>query len=265
MAGGNTDFTPRLARAPRTPRRPSPRPGVQNLDANLISAVLTTSAVLPGLRPGGAVINVGSIGAEYASTSYGAAEIRAGGVDSGPVRRSGPQGPDRQRDLTGVHGLDRLLPRPGLPSSGRPALIGATHNGRAGRPEDVAETAYFLASDGYMWHITGQTLHVNGGAHTTRTDSRRERRGRGHHPQDDVDADQAGAADRLAARPAVVRRSPGGRRTWPGRAGSGSTTRRAQVGIEFMVVTDGPPTGRRATMVPLTYRAAALPERGTAR
>ncbi len=46
-------------------------------------------------------------------------------------------------------------------------MIGATHNGRAGRPEDVAETAYFLASDGAR-HITGQTLHVNGGAHTTR-------------------------------------------------------------------------------------------------
>jgi 3-oxoacyl-[acyl-carrier protein] reductase len=47
------------------------------------------------------------------------------------------------------------------------ALIGATHDGRAGRPDDVAETAYFLASDGAR-HITGQNLHVNGGAHTTR-------------------------------------------------------------------------------------------------
>ncbi len=46
-------------------------------------------------------------------------------------------------------------------------LIGATHNGRAGQPRDIAETAYFLASDGAR-HITGQTLHVNGGAHTTR-------------------------------------------------------------------------------------------------
>jgi 3-oxoacyl-[acyl-carrier protein] reductase len=47
------------------------------------------------------------------------------------------------------------------------ALIGATHDGRAGRPGDIAETAYFLASEGAR-HITGQTLHVNGGAHTTR-------------------------------------------------------------------------------------------------
>jgi 3-oxoacyl-[acyl-carrier protein] reductase len=47
------------------------------------------------------------------------------------------------------------------------ALIAATHDRRAGQPGDIAETAYFLASDGAR-HITGQTLHVNGGAHTTR-------------------------------------------------------------------------------------------------
>jgi NAD(P)-dependent dehydrogenase (short-subunit alcohol dehydrogenase family) len=37
----------------------------------------------------------------------------------------------------------------------------------AGEPADIAETAYFLASPGAR-HITGQTVHVNGGAHTTR-------------------------------------------------------------------------------------------------
>jgi 3-oxoacyl-[acyl-carrier protein] reductase len=49
----------------------------------------------------------------------------------------------------------------------RTALIAATHDGRPGQPGDVAETAWFLASPGAR-HITGQVLHVNGGAHTTR-------------------------------------------------------------------------------------------------
>lgn len=31
----------------------------------------------------------------------------------------------------------------------------------------IRSAAYFLASDGAR-HITGQVLHVNGGAHTTR-------------------------------------------------------------------------------------------------
>jgi 3-oxoacyl-[acyl-carrier protein] reductase len=47
------------------------------------------------------------------------------------------------------------------------ALFGAKHDGRAGRADDVAATAYFLASDGAR-HIPGQVPHVNGGAHTTR-------------------------------------------------------------------------------------------------
>ena len=34
-------------------------------------------------------------------------------------------------------------------------------------PDDIAETAFFLASPGAR-HITAQTLHVNGGASTTR-------------------------------------------------------------------------------------------------
>jgi 3-oxoacyl-[acyl-carrier protein] reductase len=120
MAGGNTDFTrpagqqKDLAQVAAAWRA--------NLDANLLSAVLTTTAVLGRFRPGGSIINVGSIGAEYASTSYGAAKA---------------------------------------------ALAAATHDGRAGHPSDIAETAYFLASAGAR-HITGQIPHVNGGAHTTR-------------------------------------------------------------------------------------------------
>ncbi|GAB7030186.1 hypothetical protein JCM4914_16470 [Streptomyces platensis subsp. malvinus] len=47
------------------------------------------------------------------------------------------------------------------------ALVAETHNKRPGTVEDIAETAYFLASPGAR-HITGQTLHVNGGAFTTR-------------------------------------------------------------------------------------------------
>lgn len=49
----------------------------------------------------------------------------------------------------------------------RERLIAAISTGRAGRPRDVAATALFLASPGAR-HITGQTIHVNGGRHTTR-------------------------------------------------------------------------------------------------
>jgi len=45
--------------------------------------------------------------------------------------------------------------------------MAATHVKRPGRPGEIAEAAHFLASPGAR-QITGQTIHVNGGAFTTR-------------------------------------------------------------------------------------------------
>jgi 3-oxoacyl-[acyl-carrier protein] reductase len=166
MAGGNTDFT-----------RTSPEPDGgdlgevlaawrANLDANLISAVLTTTAVFGKLRQGGTIINVGSIGAEYASTSYGAAKAALAAWTAGLSQEAGPRGLTANVISPGyIAGTDFFRGR--LTEQRRAALIARTHNGRAGEPGDIAETAYFLASPGAR-HITGQTLHVNGGAHTTR-------------------------------------------------------------------------------------------------
>ena len=164
MAGGNTDFTrpdgqsADLAEVAAAWRA--------NLDANLLSAVLTTTAVLPKLRAGGSIINVGSIGAEYASTSYGAAKAAVAAWTAGLSAEVGPRGLTANVISPGyIAGTGFFGDR--LTEQRRERLIGATHDGRAGRPEDIAETAYFLASAGAR-HITGQILHVNGGAHTTR-------------------------------------------------------------------------------------------------
>jgi 3-oxoacyl-[acyl-carrier protein] reductase len=164
MAGGNTDFL-------RAGDQPDDLGEVAaawraNLDANLISAVLTTTAVLGKLRAGGSIINVGSIGAEYASTSYGAAKAALAAWTAGLSAEVGPRGLTANVISPGyIAGTGFFRGR--LTDERRARLVAATHDGRAGQPEDVAETAYFLASDGAR-HITGQILHVNGGAHTTR-------------------------------------------------------------------------------------------------
>jgi 3-oxoacyl-[acyl-carrier protein] reductase len=164
MAGGNTDFT-------RTPGQEGDLADVAaawraNLDANLLSAVLTTTAVLGRLRAGGSIINVGSIGAEYASTSYGAAKAALAAWTAGLSAEVGPRGLTANVISPGyIEGTGFFHGR--LTEQRLTALIGATHDGRAGQPGDIAETAWFLASAGAR-HITGQTLHVNGGAHTTR-------------------------------------------------------------------------------------------------
>lgn len=164
MAGGNTDFT--RPGAPDGDLGQVAEAWRANFDANVISAVLTTTAVLGKLRAGGSVINVGSIGAEYASTSYGAAKAALAAWTAGLSANVGPQGVTANLIAPGyIAGTDFFHGR--LTGQRRAALISATHDGRAGEPGDVAEAALFLASAGAR-HITGQTLHVNGGAHTTR-------------------------------------------------------------------------------------------------
>jgi 3-oxoacyl-[acyl-carrier protein] reductase len=155
MAGGNTDFTATatasavgIGTQPDGPLAKLERVAAAwraNLDANLLSAVLTTTAVLGKLRAGGSIINVGSIGL---SAEVGTRGLTANVISPGYIAET-----DFFRGRLTEERKDRL--------------IKATHDGRAGRPGDIAETAYFLASDGAR-HITGQTLHVNGGAHTTR-------------------------------------------------------------------------------------------------
>jgi len=173
MAGGNTDFTAAATAASGGPvaELAAELAAVAaawhaNLDANLLSAVLTTTAVLGRLRPGGSIINVGSIGAEYASSSYGAAKAALAAWTAGLSAEVGPRGLTANVISPGyIAETDFFQGR--LTDARKATLIKATHDGRAGQPGDIAETAYFLASDGAR-HITGQTLHVNGGAHTTR-------------------------------------------------------------------------------------------------
>ncbi|MCC3314446.1 SDR family NAD(P)-dependent oxidoreductase [Nocardia africana] len=164
MAGGNTDLG-------RSGGHPASLDEVAaawraNLDANLLSAVLTTTAVLDKLRPGGSIITIGSIGAEYAASSYGAAKAALAAWTAGLSSTVGARGLTANAVAPGYIAETGFF-RGELSEQRRTALIDATHNGRAGRPSDVAETVYFLASAGAR-HITGQTLHVNGGAHTTR-------------------------------------------------------------------------------------------------
>jgi 3-oxoacyl-[acyl-carrier protein] reductase len=170
MAGGNTDFTATATAAgPGEPVAELERVAAAwhaNLDANLLSAVLTTTAVLGKLRAGGSIVNVGSIGAEYASTSYGAAKAALAAWTAGLSAEVGARGLTANVISPGYIAETDFF-RGRLTEERKAALVKATHDGRAGRPGDIAETAYFLASDGAR-HITGQTLHVNGGAHTTR-------------------------------------------------------------------------------------------------
>ncbi|MBF6174992.1 SDR family NAD(P)-dependent oxidoreductase [Nocardia blacklockiae] len=162
MAGGNADFAgPEPESLAETARR-----WHDNLAANLLSAVLTTTALRDRLRSGGSVINIGSIGAEYAGNSYGAAKAALAAWSAGLSAQLGPAGVTVNAVAPGyIEDTDFFQGR--LTGERLSQLVAATHDKRPGRPAEVAALVEFLASP-QARHLTGQTIHLNGGAYTTR-------------------------------------------------------------------------------------------------
>jgi 3-oxoacyl-[acyl-carrier protein] reductase len=134
-----------------------------NINANLLSAVLVTSALRDRLSAGGAVISLSSIAAHRGGAgSYAAAKAAVEAWNLTLAQDVGADGITANVVAPGYTEGTEFF-RGGMTDQRRSALIGQTANGRAGTAEDIAATVLFLASPGAS-HITGQTIHVNGGA-----------------------------------------------------------------------------------------------------
>ncbi|CAM5460265.1 3-oxoacyl-ACP reductase [Streptomyces spiroverticillatus] len=137
-----------------------------NLEANLISAALTTKALESRLSAGGSVVQIGSIAADQASGSYGAAKAGLANWNLNVAAELGPRGITANVVSPGYI-ADTEFFRDRLSDERRSALVEATATGRAGVPSDIVGAVAFLASSAAR-HITGQVLNVNGGARSTR-------------------------------------------------------------------------------------------------
>ncbi|WP_194837238.1 SDR family NAD(P)-dependent oxidoreductase [Nocardia sp. XZ_19_369] len=161
-AGGNTDFdlnAPADLRSLAAAWR-------ANLDANLISAVLMTSALRDRLTNPGAVVNIGSIAADKGAGAYGAAKAGLASWNTQLSAELGPLGITANVVSPGYIS-DTEFFRDKLTDERRASLIAATHTRRPGVPDDIAAAVHYLASPAAR-QVTGQVLAVNGGERTTR-------------------------------------------------------------------------------------------------
>ncbi|MFI0738990.1 SDR family NAD(P)-dependent oxidoreductase [Streptomyces sp. NPDC021100] len=138
----------------------------ENLAQNLLTAVLTTASVRDKFTGGGSVVSIGSIGAERRGGAYGAAKAALAAWNASLSAELAPQGVTCNVIAAGYVAGTNFF-HGGLSEERERALVEETHVKRPGTVEDIARTAHFLASPGAR-HITGQTIHVNGGAFTTR-------------------------------------------------------------------------------------------------
>jgi 3-oxoacyl-[acyl-carrier protein] reductase len=162
-AGGNTDFVQpessdelvALAAAYRA-----------NFAANVLSAALMTAALGPRLADDGRIVTIGSIAARTGAGSYGAAKAAVEAWTASVAADFGPRGITANVVSPGYTGGTEFF-RGRMTDERRTRLIAATATKRAGAPQDVAALVTFLASPA-AGHITGQVVHVNGGAYLGR-------------------------------------------------------------------------------------------------
>ncbi|NRQ38061.1 SDR family oxidoreductase [Nonomuraea sp. NN258] len=162
-AGGNTN----LERRPSDDLMDVAEAWWANINANLLSAVLVTTALVPRMGKGGRIVSLGSIAARgTGSGSYGAAKAAIESWTADLAAELGPKGITANVVSPGLV-VDTEFFRGRLTDEGIKARVDNTRNGRPGTPADVADTVLFLASAGAR-HVTGQVLHLNGGAYLGR-------------------------------------------------------------------------------------------------
>lgn len=153
------------------------RPGPQGLSqvaelldetmaSNVRSAALMTAGLEPHLADGGSVVLFGSIAAERGVGYYGPAKAAVSSLAVGLAGRLGTRGITVNCIAPGYIAETEFF-RGRITDERVQQLRDQTLNGRTGGLADVVATVRFLLSAGAR-HLTGQTLHLDGGAHPTR-------------------------------------------------------------------------------------------------
>ncbi|MFE9426124.1 SDR family NAD(P)-dependent oxidoreductase [Kitasatospora sp. NPDC006697] len=160
-AGGNRDRT--SPSAPEAGLAGVAAAWQANLDANVLTAVLLTTALRDRLNPGGRVINFSSIAAHRGgSGSYGAAKAAVENWNLTLAQEVGPEGITANVIAPGYISETEFFGPEGISPERLAWNVGQTVNKRHGVPADIVATTLFLASP-EAGHLTAQVFHLDGG------------------------------------------------------------------------------------------------------
>ncbi|MBD2867635.1 SDR family oxidoreductase [Paenibacillus arenilitoris] len=136
------------------------------VDVNLKAPLFVIQQALPRLRDGGRIINLSSLVTQAAYPNLLGYSIAKGAVNTLTLALAKQLG---ERNITvnaimpGIVDTEMNAPMKQDPAAERFAA-GLSVFGRWGQPEDIADTAAFLASPDSCW-ITGQLINASGGSH----------------------------------------------------------------------------------------------------
>lgn len=133
----------------------------RNFDANVLTAVLLTEALLPHLRrPGGRIVQLSSI-ASLRGGSYGGS--RAGSTRTYDLaQRLGSEGITVNAVAPGFVGDTEFFGDRATPEFVA-SRVAQSLTGQPGHPSEIAAAIRYVASPEAAY-LTGQLLHINGGA-----------------------------------------------------------------------------------------------------
>lgn len=135
----------------------------ETLSGNLVGTFLMVHALGPRLRrPGGRIINFSSVAAfRGGGDMYSAAKAGVVGLTYSLAGSLGPEGITVNAVSPGVVlGTEFFGDR--MTDERRVRTVAQVPVGRPGRPEDIAEAVFYLASSRASY-VNGEVLHVNGG------------------------------------------------------------------------------------------------------
>lgn len=134
------------------------------MNTNLRSAFLCSRAVLPEMirRQSGVILNISSVWGEQGSSTEVAYSASKGGLNAFTRALAKEEAPSGIRVNAIACGVIDTEMNAHLNADEREALTDAIGLGRYGRPDEVAELAYFLCSDSASY-LTGAIVALDGG------------------------------------------------------------------------------------------------------